>query len=62
MFQDAETLLCSQDWPAAQQLLGLAQQHLPNICDIKDVENVPYYRLDQHKVRCRIEAGCLATT
>eukprot|EP00879_Flechtneria_rotunda_P023428 GHRR01024780.1.p1 GENE.GHRR01024780.1~~GHRR01024780.1.p1 ORF type:complete len:214 (+),score=64.21 GHRR01024780.1:1501-2142(+) len=50
MYQEAETLLCNERWPAAQQLLGLAQQHLPCICDVKTLDEMPYYRFNPQKV------------
>jgi hypothetical protein len=50
MFQEAESLLCCEEWPAAQQLLGLAAQQLPCICDVKALEDCCYYRLNNDKV------------
>lgn len=50
MFQEAESLLCCEAWPAAQQLLQLAQQHMPYICDVKALEDTAYYRLNSSKV------------
>ncbi|WIA18845.1 hypothetical protein OEZ85_003523 [Tetradesmus obliquus] len=50
MFQEAESLLCCEEWPAAQQLLGLAAQQLPCICDVKALEDCCYYRLNNTKV------------
>ncbi|KAF6257115.1 ribonuclease H2, subunit B [Scenedesmus sp. NREL 46B-D3] len=50
MFQEAESLLCCEEWPAAQQLLGLAAQQLPCICDVKALEDGCYYRLNNDKV------------
>eukprot|EP00775_Hariotina_reticulata_P004223 gene4223-4472_t len=58
MFQDAETLLYSQDWPAAHQLLSLAEQHLPSICDVKNVHEVPYYRLNRNKILAYLRVCC----
>jgi hypothetical protein len=49
MFQEAESLLCCEQWPDAQQLLPLAQQHLPTICDTKDAGDTTYYRTNPHK-------------
>jgi hypothetical protein len=51
MFQEAESLLCCEEWPAAQQLLGLAAQHLPCICNVRALEDCCYYRLSNSKVR-----------
>jgi hypothetical protein len=50
MFQEAESLLCCEQWPAGQQLLGLAAQQLPCICDVKALEDCCYYRLNNDKV------------
>lgn len=51
MFQEVESLLCCEQWPDAQQLLPLARQHLPCICDVKAVENdATYYRPSTQRV------------
>jgi hypothetical protein len=50
MFQEAESLLCCEQWPDAQQLLPLAQQHLPCICDTKAVDTDTYYKTNTDKV------------
>lgn len=50
MFQEAESLLCCERWPDAHQLLPLAQQHLPCICDTKAVDEDTYYKINTHKV------------
>lgn len=50
MFQELESLLCIQQWPDAQQLLPLAHQHLPSVCDVKLVADTNYYKLNPHKV------------
>lgn len=50
MFEEAESLLCSEQWPAAQQLLGLARLHLPCICDVKVLNDCTYYKLNNDKV------------
>jgi hypothetical protein len=57
MFQEAESLLCCE-WPAAQQLLGLAAQQLPGICDVKALEDCCYYRLNNDKVSARWLCWC----
>eukprot|EP00878_Enallax_costatus_P010503 GHUV01010966.1.p1 GENE.GHUV01010966.1~~GHUV01010966.1.p1 ORF type:complete len:282 (+),score=86.47 GHUV01010966.1:441-1286(+) len=50
MYQEAESLLCCESWPSAHQLLPLAQQHLSCICDVKEVGDDLYYRLNDQKV------------
>jgi hypothetical protein len=51
MFQEAESLLCCERWPDAQQLLPLAQQHLPCVCDTRAVDDMTYYKPNTQKVR-----------
>jgi hypothetical protein len=51
MFQEAESLLCCEAWPDAQQLLPLAEACLPCICDTKTPEgDALYYALNSSKV------------
>lgn len=50
MFQEAESLLCCETWPDAQQLMALAQQHLPCVCDTKAVDDTTYYKANASKV------------
>jgi hypothetical protein len=59
MFQEAESLLCCEDWPAAQQLLELAAQQLPCICDVKALEDCCYYKLNNTKVGQVLEYCCV---
>lgn len=58
MFQEAESLLCCERWPDAHQLLPLAQQHLPCICDTKAVDEDSYYKTNTHKVCVCVCCAC----
>ncbi|KAF8064598.1 rnaseh2b [Scenedesmus sp. PABB004] len=59
VFQEAESLLCCEGWPGAQQLLGLARRALPAICDVKGHDGDCYYRLNGQRALAHLRA-CVA--
>jgi hypothetical protein len=56
MYEEIESLLCCEQWPDAQQLLPLAHQHLPCICDTKAVDVDTYYKINTHKVMSALQS------
>ncbi|KAK3144480.1 hypothetical protein QOZ80_4AG0313610 [Eleusine coracana subsp. coracana] len=51
-FRQLDEILYVEGYPAYQQLLRVAEQHMELVCEVKEVANMKFFRLDDSKVLC----------